>query len=168
MSESRDQAVYHHRRSLRLKGADYSHPGLYFVTICAASRRTLFGHIESNHMVLSRIGEIAHHRWLEIPRHFPQIDLHAFVVMPNHLHGILDITVGARYIVPLRRKDGFAEQAEQFGKPTIGSLPTIIRTYKAAVSREIRTKFGGRYPAVWQRNYYERVLRDGKEFSDAS
>ncbi len=168
MTMDNDRRAHHHRRSIRLKGADYSRPGLYFVTICTVSRRCLLGNMESNLIVLSRIGEIARRCWIEIPSHFPQVDLHAFVVMPNHLHGILAITVGARYNVPLRSENALSIQAEHFGKPTTGSLPTIIRTYKAAVSREIGARFGDRYSSVWQRNYYERVLRDGKEFSDAA
>ena len=100
--------------------------------------------------------------------------------MPNHLHGIIALcatprraaslnnvaaTVGARYIVPL---DGKARHTESFQKPTKASVPTIVRSFKAAVTRLAREQFNASDDQIWQRNYFERVLRDGKEYSDAS
>src|SRR5467141_1423347 len=82
-----------HRRSLRLRSHDYSSPGAYFVTICASSH--LFGRVRSARMMLSRFGEIARLCWMSIPRHFPHVRIDAFVVMPDHVHGIL--VLGARY-----------------------------------------------------------------------
>ncbi len=168
MAYSKTPPEPHHRRSIRLKAADYSRTGLYSVTICAASKRSMFGKFESGKVVLNALGEIARRCWLEIPRHFPQVDLHEFVVMPNHMHGIVELGGGARYIVPLQEGLGSRRHVEDFGKPTFGSLPTIIRTYKAAVSREVRAKLGDRFGTVWQRNYYERMLRNGQEFADAA
>jgi putative transposase len=89
-----------HRRSIRLRGADYSEPGAYFITICAAQRRNIFGNIDDGRVVLSRLGEIVRACWIEIPEHFANASLLEFVVMPNHMHGIVGLTVGARYIVP--------------------------------------------------------------------
>ena len=93
-----------HRRSIRLHGADYSEPGAYFVTICAAERRNVFGKIDEGRAFLNLLGEIARACWVQIPAHFPAASLKEFVVMPNHLHGIIGLTVGARYIVPLDLK----------------------------------------------------------------
>jgi putative transposase len=96
---------------------------------------------------------------------FSRGTLHEFVVMPNHLHGIIGLTVGARYIVPLDQR---ARTPECFQKPVKGSIPTMIRTFKAAVARWARKELGVAGNDIWQRNYFERVLRDGKEYADAS
>jgi len=79
----------HHRHSIRLKGHDYTQPGAYFVTICTRGRECLFGKIVDGEMRLNDAGEIAQRGWEDIPRHFPLAELEAFVIMPNHLHGII-------------------------------------------------------------------------------
>ena len=81
----------HHRRSIRLKGYDYSQNGAYFVTICVQNRKCLFGKITNRNMVLNDAGKMAEKYWQKIPEHFPNIILDAFVIMPNHMHGILII-----------------------------------------------------------------------------
>jgi len=154
-----------HRRSIRLPRADYTEPGAYFVTICAAERNNVFGRIEGSDVKLSPLGNIVRACWVQIPEHFPAATLKEFVVMPNHVHGILALTVGARYIVPIDRT---ARMPERFQKPVQGSIPTIIRTCKAAVARLARKELGIDRNQIWQRNYFERVLRDGQEYSDAS
>ena len=80
-----------HRRSIRLNGYDYSTKGSYFVTICTLNRKCLFGNIESGEMRLNQIGEIVKTFWEEIPRHFPHVKPGDYVIMPNHIHGILVI-----------------------------------------------------------------------------
>jgi putative transposase len=100
----------HHRRSIRLKGYDYSQAGLYFVTICCYDKICLFGEIivPNNQsasdikaqMILNDAGKIAHDCWLEIPNHFPNVVLHEFVIMPNHIHGIIEFILGANYYSP--------------------------------------------------------------------
>jgi REP element-mobilizing transposase RayT len=153
------------RRSIRLPGADYTAAGGYFITICTAERREIFGKVENDQAVLSSLGEIVRACWVQIPEHFPAATLKEFVVMPNHLHGIIGLTVGARYIVPFVRT---ARTPERFQKPVKGSIPTIVRTFKAAVARQARKELGVQDDPIWQRNYFERVLRDGKEYADAS
>ena len=86
--------LIHHRRSIRLKGYDYAKEGLYFITICCFENKHLFGKIVDGVMVLNEAGKVAEKCWLEIPAHFKNVVLHAFVIMPNHVHGILEI-VGA-------------------------------------------------------------------------
>ena len=81
----------HHRRSIRLKGYDYSQAGLYFITICCENRICRFGKIENGEMILNEFGNIAHNEWMKTPELRPQIELDAFIVMPNHIHGILKI-----------------------------------------------------------------------------
>jgi len=81
----------HHRRSIRLKGYDYSQAGLYFVTICCQKRACLFGEIINGEMVLNDAGKIANQCWLEIPNHFPDAKLLEHIIMPNHIHGIIEL-----------------------------------------------------------------------------
>jgi REP element-mobilizing transposase RayT len=83
----------HHRRSIRLKGYDYSQEGLYFITICVKDMECLFGKIENDEMILNAAGKNANECWLKIPEHFPNTILHEHIVMPNHVHGIIEIVV---------------------------------------------------------------------------
>jgi REP element-mobilizing transposase RayT len=85
-----DPAV-HHRRSIRLKGYDYSQPGAYFVTICVQDHECMLGEIKQGWVGLSSVGEIAQKYWMEIPAHYPQVSIDDFVIMPNHIHGIIVI-----------------------------------------------------------------------------
>ena len=156
-----------------MHGVDYSDPGGYFLTICAAGRKHIFGRINGDRLVLSPLGNIVRKCWFQLPEHFPQASLNEFVVMPNHLHGIIALTlgtrrvpapVGARYIVPSSEN---AHMPERFQKPVEGSIPTIVRVFKAAVTREARASLGWK-DEIWQRNYFERVLRDGKDYANAS
>ena len=89
----------HHRRSIRLKGYDYSQEGLYFITLCTQNRACLFGKIENGKMSLNDAGQIANECWLNIPNHFPNVILHEFIIMPNHVHGIIQL-VGANNYSP--------------------------------------------------------------------
>ena len=84
----------HNRRSIRFKGYDYTQAGLYFITICCQNRACLFGEIENGKMMLNDAGAIANDCWLNIPNHFPNAILHEYVIMPNHVHGIIEL-VGA-------------------------------------------------------------------------
>lgn len=150
-------------RSIRLPGFDYSKIGQYFVTVCAFEMRCIFGTVEKSKVRLNRIGEIATQLWFEIPHHFSEVAVDPFIVMPNHLHGILTIR-RARRAVPLQEE----HHPESFRKPVEGSVPTIVRSYKSAVTKRVRETLRNRTMNVWQSNYFERVLRDGKEFGNAS
>jgi REP element-mobilizing transposase RayT len=165
---------HHHRRSIRLKGYDYTQPGAYFVTICTYDREALFGQVVDGHMVLNACGEMVMACWREIPDHFPHVALDAFVVMPNHVHGILWIVadVGARHAVPLHNAETIPKphavplhnaetipNQEQFGKPVPGSISTIIGAFKSAVTRRINALRGTPGTQVWQRNYWEHIIR---------
>ena len=153
--------IRHVRRSIRFPGFDYSRPGNYFVTICADRRRCLFGRIEKNEVVLTNLGETVRKCWIEIPQHFPYVNIETYVLMPNHLHGILAINPNFPETFPQSRS---TLTMESFGNPVSGSIPTVIRSFKAAVTKHARESclpIGG---AVWQRGYFERVLRDSREF----
>jgi putative transposase len=141
----------HRRHSLRLQGYDYTQEGAYFVTVCMRNRACLFGDISDGKMILNDAVRPAEKCWKDIPAHFPDIELDEFVIMPNHVHGILSITaaVGAKKFSPLH--------SQQMHGPskTIGS---VIRGFKVGVTKWMRHNT----PVynVWQRNYYEHVIRN--------
>lgn len=141
-------------------GYDYTQPGAYFITIIAHQRRCVFGAVVDGEMWLNDAGRIAEQCWQEIPAHFPHVELHACVVMPNHVHGIIWITgngaVGARHAMPLPE----SAVMEQFGKPVSGSIPTIVRSFKSATTKRINEMRGTPGAPLWQRNYYEHIIRN--------
>jgi len=152
----------HHRRSIRLQGYDYSQAGAYYVTIVTWQRDFLFGGIVDGEMKLNQRGKIVEECWQAIPEHFPNVELGAYVIMPNHVHGIIvivDNRRGAIYRAPTGESN-----TEKFGKPIKSSLPTIMRTYKAAVTRIIGKELNE--TGIWQRNYYEHVIRNEKDFQN--
>lgn len=165
----------HHRRSVRLKEYDYSQEGLYFVTICTQNRKCLFGEIVDNEMRLSNIGVIANIMWYEIKNHAKNVELREFVVMPNHIHGIIEITVDNNETngatcrgvacnalttddATINENSMNVEKNEymSFISPKSGNLATIIRSYKSAVSKYAHL-LG--YNFAWQRNYHEHIIR---------
>lgn len=143
----------HRRRSLRLKDYDYSQAGAYFVTVCVQNRECLFGEVVAGEMQLNNAGRMVVRCWQAIPDHFPHVALDVFVVMPNHVHGII-VLMGGR---------GTACRAptnEQFGKPVPGSIPTVMRSFKSAATKHINELRHTAGVPVWQRNYYEHIIRD--------
>ena len=152
------------RRSIRLPDFDYSQRGFYFVTICTFRKLCTFGKIQDDVVHLTPSGEIARSCWLDIPNHFPTVTLETFVVMPNHLHGILAIQERARHAVPLP----IARNVDSFRNPVQGSIPTIVRSYKSAVTKLVRQATQNGALQVWQRNYFERLLRGGDELAKAT
>ena len=147
----------HHRRSIRLKGYDYAQPGAYFITICTQDRACLFGEVADGEMRLNEMGQVVCECWSAIPEHFSNGVLDAFVAMPNHVHGMVVIVDGRG--TACRAPAGRAP-TEQFGRPITGSVPTIIRSFKSAVTRRINALRGTPGAPVWQRNYYEHIIRN--------
>ncbi|MBC7263420.1 MAG: transposase [Chloroflexi bacterium] len=151
----------HRRRSIRLRGYDYSQAGAYFVTICTQNRECLFGTIADGKMVLNPLGEIAAVCWNAIPVHFRDVELDEYVVMPNHIHGIIVILDRADY----RRGTACrAPTMERFGRPLSGSLATIVRSFKSAATKRINEWRCTPGAVVWQRNYYEHIIRNEREW----
>jgi putative transposase len=143
----------HNRRSIRLPEYDYSQPGAYFVTIVAWHREYLFGEVVNGEIILNKYGLVAKQQWEKLPKRFPNIELGAFVVMPNHVHIIIRIIEVSR-------------RHEAFQKPVKGSIPTVIRSYKSAVSYRINLMRGTQDIPVWQRNYYEHIIRNEKDLKN--
>jgi putative transposase len=150
--------------SRRLKNRDYSEPGLYFVTVCSDFKHCTFGEVVDNKVRLSPLGRIVEEVWLALSNRILGIQLYEHVVMPNHVHGIVEIcprTVAQR-AAPLQRPAGLGREDRQ----TL-SLSLIVRSFKADATRragiELEWKKG-----IWQHNYFDRVIRDGREFANAS
>jgi putative transposase len=154
----------HHRRSIRLKGYDYSSEGAYFVTIVTFHRDLLLGKIVNGEMILNSLGKIADECWRAIPEHVPNVELGKHVIMPNHVHGIIIITddhirTGAAMLRP--DNDDSDENSHKINvKP--GSLGAIVRSYKSTVSYRANKELN--VTGIWQRNYYEHIIRDEQAF----
>jgi len=160
------------RRSVRLQGYDYSGDGAYFVTVCTHDRKCLFGDVADGKMRLNELGRVVFDCWSAIPIHFGHTVLDSFVVMPNHVHGIIFIDenrhgsgVGARHAVPLP-SNPLPRLFESFGKPVCGSIPTTIRSFKSAVTKRINEMRNKPAYPIWQRNYYERIVRNETELNN--
>jgi REP element-mobilizing transposase RayT len=192
----------HHRQSIRLKGYDYSQEGLYFITICCQDRICWFGKIDSvgtchddsvrarhgvpQHGVPqhSEIGKIAHEYWLDIPNHYPSVVLHEHIVMPNHVHGIIELTsVGACHGMPphgmplqndesVRTCHGMSPQSgmplrnNQFSKPIPNSISVIINQYKSSVKRWCNKN--GHENFKWQSRFYDHIIRNEQSYQNIS
>lgn len=147
----------HHRRSIRLKGYDYSQAGAYFITICTQDRVCLFGEIVDGEMRLNDMGRMVEFTWFDLPNHVDGLVLDAFVVMPNHVHGIL-VIVGAGSTEPA--PTGSAPTVPNTGGEKRHGLPEIVRQFKTFSSRRINEYRHTPGMPVWQRNYYEHIIRN--------
>jgi len=150
--------------SLRYARRDYSLPEKYFVTICTAGTKEWFGNVINSKMYLSEIGHIASQMWYEIPVHFPFIGLDAFVVMPNHIHGIIVINrfigtpiVGALHATPLPQHDAthLVNKTMSSISPKSGSLSVVVRSYKSTVTKHAH-KFDSDFS--WQPGFYDTII----------
>jgi REP element-mobilizing transposase RayT len=143
----------YHRRSIRLPGFDYGQPGMYFVTICTCKRQILFGEVVEGAMVLNQIGRIVEEEWSKTAALRPYVALDKFVIMPNHFHAIVEMH-------ERRGTACRAPTAERFAQPVSGSLPTIIRSFKSAVTKRVNDCRNMPGVPFWQENYYEHVIRN--------
>jgi REP element-mobilizing transposase RayT len=150
---------YFSRRSVRLKEYDYSQPGAYFITILAADRSCIFGTISDDQVQLSGLGRIIEHEWLRLEKRFPYVQLGAWIIMPNHFHGIVNIIETTTNIHPTNgRANGTA--VEHFGSPVSGSIPTIIRSFKSSVTQQYQLLTLNYSTKIWHRGYYDHIIRD--------
>ncbi len=168
----------HHRRSIRLKGYDYSQEGLYFITICVKDRECLFGKIENNEMILNDAGKMLNKWWKKIPEKFPDIELDVYQIMPNHFHAIVfnkGIGVGANPCVcPISDNENDLYINLDAPTPILGEhmgspLHGIVQWFKTMSTNEyirgVKTlgwkPFNGK---LLQRNYYEHIIRNEKSY----
>ena len=168
----------HHRHSIRLKEYDYSLEGAYFITICTHNRQPFFGKIiiggeNPAQMEINEYGQIACEQWIRIPERFAYVELGEFVIMPNHIHGILIIekgkSVGVGNRIGALQSDNrkgcpYGDSNENTQRKTVGD---IVGTYKSLVATsclkicQSKNDFMGK---LWQRNYYEHIIRDEKTY----
>ena len=143
------------RRSIRLRDYDYSQFGAYFVTICTHDRACIFGNIVDGEMCLNAIGEITAEEWTKSERVRGEIELDEWIVMPNHLHGIVWITHNSD-----NRNVGATGRSPLPSGPKPRSIGAMVAGFKSAATKRINTILGTPGAPVWQRNYYEHVIRN--------
>ena len=158
-------------KSLRLQNWDYSSSGAYFVTLCTKNREKLFGEIVDNRIHLSHIGMIADILWYEIKNHSRNFQLGEFMVMPNHIHGILIIDhadadmVETRHALSLRDQQQSRLATNRFQNQGKNTISSIIGGYKSAVTKHAR-RLG--FDFGWQRNYWEHIIRNEQSYQHIS
>ncbi len=147
-------------KSARLKGYDYSSNGAYFITICTKNREPFFGEIIDGEMKLSEMGKIANDCWEQIPQHFPFVQLGEFVIMPNHVHGIViidknnDTIAETQNFASLNNGNKFGTQSQ--------NLASIIRGFKIGVTKYARNNTD--IFDIWQPRFHDHIIRNEKEF----
>lgn len=160
----------HRRCSLRLKGYDYSQEGAYFVTVCTQHKVCHFGDIVDGEVRLNNVGRMIESAWNDLPQYYPDVAIDAFVVMPNHIHGIIILTVGAGPRACPMDPRARPHKGQPQGVAPTTSLPDVVHRFKSltttryrqGVHREGWRPFAGR---LWQRNYYEHVIRNEEDLN---
>ena len=182
----------HHRRSIRLKGYDYAREGLYFITICCFENKHLFGKIVDGVVMLNEAGRVAERCWKEIPEHFRDVVLHEFVIMPNHVHGILEIVgakneedgngagakmknngnnennadrEGAKNFSPVRG-DIIGNRNSPLPQSPSRTIGSVVRGFKIGVTKWMRQHTD--VVNVWHRNYYDIIIRNEQSYDNIS
>lgn len=165
----------HHRRSIRLKGYDYAQAGAYFITICTHGRVPFFCKIDKGEMKLTEFGQIAHDQWQQIPNRFENVELAPFVVMPNHIHGII-VTPAPFMGAPAADDEtpniggwvgASPTHTQPQGLPLRVTVGDIVGAYKSLVANECLKIYKTKNELMgklWQRNYYEHIIRDEKSY----
>ena len=142
------------RKSIRVPGFDYSQPGAYFITIVAQNRKNLFGNIVDTNLEYNPIGRIVDNSWSWLFEHFEYIDMDEYCVMPNHFHGIIWINDSSR---------GGSRTTPTSDVKLIKPLGRLIGVFKTVSTKSINLLNGTPGHQIWQRNYYERIIRNGQE-----
>ena len=152
--------LIHHRRSVRLPRYDYSQPGFYFVTVCTRNRECLFGRLENGEMWLSDIGHVVAESWKWLVDRYSYVTLDQWILMPNHLHGIIRIADdrrGGSRTAPTRYSHGETKQK---------ALGSLIGAFKTVSTKKINQMRNAPGSTVWQRNYYEHVVRSESSLNE--
>ena len=159
-------SIQPNRRSIRLMGYDYSLEGTYFVTLATHQRRNLFGSIVNGEIELNPSGRIAFDQWQQLKKRFPRSDFSTFVIMPNHVYGIIYIKRCVGEDIHKLDIQVVTTPASVIPPVTPMSLSTIVRAYKASVTFRINAMRGFTDPPVWHSNYYEQIIRNENEFEN--
>lgn len=147
------RADIHHRRSIRLRGHDYRLPGAYFITVCTHGREPLFGRLVAGEMQRNAAGHLLQRFWDEIPVHFPQTALDEFIIMPDHIHGIVHI----------RMPDAASDTGNEGAASRAPTLGIIMRRFKSCSAIALNRLTGRAGRPLWQRDYWERIIRHDDE-----
>jgi putative transposase len=163
-----DERIEYNRRSIRIQKFDYGCLGYYFVTICVQHHQCVFGTIIDGHMNLNDTGLLVQSLWERLPRRFSTVCLDTYVIMPNHVHGIVELIdlplaekTPLHSRIPQRFRAAMQQAADKKGRPVLGK---IVRDFKGAATYEIHKK--GVVEFAWLRNYYESVIRDEKSLEE--
>ena len=185
----------HHRKSIRLKGYDYSQEGFYFITICCEGRLCRFGNIENGEMKLNEFGTIAFDSWTKTPQLRPNVALGAFVIMPNHMHGIIHLLgrgelhspnelpndirgectspnelphdIGGECNSPNELPNDIRGECNSpLPRGPSQTIGAIVRGYKSSVTKQLGLM--GFEEKLWQRNYYEHIIRNEQSYNTIS
>ena len=168
------------RQSIRLHGYDYSQSGAYFVTICTQNKKCFFGNLVNDKMILNDAGRMINIIWNELPINYPGVNIDEFQIMPNHVHGIIVIDNGQPRVFDNEQPRnstngqarGFDDGQPRGVAPTAGlSLPDVVHRFKSLTTARyrhgVKQKQWPPFPGkLWQRNYYERIVRDENELND--
>jgi len=157
------------RRTIRLQGYDYSSEGLYFVSICCQDKVCYFGKIQNEDVILNDAGRMMENEWYSLKERFQHIELHEFIVMPNHFHGIIELTDVENVEIPLVGIQINTGQPQGIA-PTIGEIIGAFKSittnkYIQGVKDYNWMCFNNR---LWQRNYYEHIIRNGNSHQNIS
>ena len=157
-------SMRHHRHSIRLQGYDYSRPGMYYVTLTIQDREQILGSIVGDTMKLSSFGVIVRDEWLRTPTVRPEVMLGEYVIMPDHMHGIIVICDDRNGVSYVGANGDSPRRITPFRSPsrTVGA---IIRGFKGASTKRINELRHAPGERVWQRNYYEHIIRDGNDYA---
>jgi REP-associated tyrosine transposase len=156
--EGREVGFY--RKSIKLKNYDYSKSGVYFITICTIDHTCIFGEVLGGVMKMNDYGTIAQRCWNDVPKHFPNVKVDVYVIMPNHIHGILWLM---ETVVDVGKK-----HTSSLHLQPLNTIPTfkktklchIIGSFKSAITRRINIARGSPGKSLWQKSYYEHIIRD--------
>jgi len=156
-------------KSTRFEKWDYGWNGAYFITICTDKKQNYFGNIVDGEMILSDIGNIAYKYWIEIHNHFPFVVLDSFVIMPNHVHGIIilnkeNLPIETRHcLVSTDIKNCETASHKRFQNQGKGTISSIIGSYKSIVTKYVRLIKPG---FSWQSRFYDHVIRNNKSYTE--
>ena len=149
------------RHSIRLRGYDYSQPGNYFITICTYQRQKLLGTMVERKVLLNAAGQAVRSCWFDLPQRFPRVELVEFIVMPNHVHAILGLRQPPRVNPRGAASSAPTTETAPSGNPSIGN---VLRAFRSVSAIKVNRILGQALEHVWQRNFYEHIIRSPKEF----
>ncbi|MBN1805650.1 MAG: transposase [Sedimentisphaerales bacterium] len=163
MCEKYDPNI-HQRRSIRLNGYDYSQEGWYYVTVCAFGHKCIFSKIVDGQIQLYKYGQIIDKCWKWLAERYDYVHLDRYVVMPNHLHGIIFLKGGSRTAPTIKNKSGSSLTAPTNTRKC-KSLSSLVGAFKTISTKQINIIRNTPGKKLWQRNYYEHVIRDEDELN---